>query len=338
MIKTLNAQINQLERQIATASPRAPRRPDLPLAVQIASERDHRRELFAEIGDCRERYPTRDALAAVAGQAAVASSPANARPPASAGGATSACAVAFCRLADSSRHWHPWAAGPLRPSPPTRPRTPKRDPHPRTRLVPCRVALLARPRPIRPGTTPRAATPHHRHHPDLVGPPARPRRHPADGRRRCHPTGGPQGRARQRLTASRHPLPTRRLTQDVFGDIRITPSPASDEHFATIWIVRAIRAARSPSSLSDAGMIAVSRPRYIGSAAILKVVALSLLLAISAIPVAWKDGLCGGPCCPTAVTVGLAPDVSDSSQSWPTTSRVRRDRSRRSAPADLVGC
>ena len=37
------------------------------------------------------------------------SSPASARPHAFAGGATSACAPSFSRLADTTRHWHPWA-------------------------------------------------------------------------------------------------------------------------------------------------------------------------------------------------------------------------------------
>ena len=66
-------------------------------------------ELLAEIGDCRERYPTRDALAADAGQAAVAHESGKWKT----GGFRRACnkrlRVALCRLADSSRHWHPWA-------------------------------------------------------------------------------------------------------------------------------------------------------------------------------------------------------------------------------------
>src|ERR1700733_14013208 len=83
----------------------------------------------------------------------------------------------------------PLGGGPLRPSPPTRPRTPTRDPHP-----------------IRTRATPRAPTPHHRDYPHLVGPSARPCCHPADGRRQCHPTGGPHGPSAKRLTASRNPL------------------------------------------------------------------------------------------------------------------------------------
>src|ERR1700733_235402 len=100
----------------------------------------------------------------------------------------------------------PLGGGPLRPSPPTRPRTPTRDPHPRTRLVPRRVAMLAQPHPIRTRATPRAPTPHHRDYPHLVGPSARPCCHPADGRRQCHPTRGPHGPSAKRLTASRNPL------------------------------------------------------------------------------------------------------------------------------------
>jgi hypothetical protein len=62
----------------------------------------------------------------------------------------------------------------------------------------------------------RAATTHHRHHPRPVGPPARHRRHPANGRRRCHPKGRPNGPSAQRLTASRQSLHTPTLTRDIF--------------------------------------------------------------------------------------------------------------------------
>ena len=70
MIKTLNAQITELERQIAAA---IREHPDGAVftslfkgAVITAAE------LLAEMGDCRGRYPTRDTLAGDAGQAAVA--------------------------------------------------------------------------------------------------------------------------------------------------------------------------------------------------------------------------------------------------------------------------
>jgi hypothetical protein len=67
IIRTLNAQIKDLERQIRT---QVHAHPDgqiflslfkSPASVITAAE------LLAEIGDCRERYPTRDALAADAG-------------------------------------------------------------------------------------------------------------------------------------------------------------------------------------------------------------------------------------------------------------------------------
>ena len=67
--------------------------------------------------------------------------------------------------------------------------------HPRSCVEPHRVELLAAPHPLRPATTQRAATARHRHDPNPDGPPARPRRYPADARRRRHRNRGPQGRA-----------------------------------------------------------------------------------------------------------------------------------------------
>src|SRR5438046_3032343 len=109
MVGTLNAQMKDLEREIRT---QVRAHPDgqiflslfkSPASVITAAE------LLAEIGDCRARYPTRDALAADAGHAAVAHESGKWK----AAGFRRACnkrlRVAFCRLADSSRHWHPWA-------------------------------------------------------------------------------------------------------------------------------------------------------------------------------------------------------------------------------------
>ena len=109
MIQTLNAQIKDLEREIR-AQVRA--HPDgriflslfkSPASVITAAE------LLAEIGDCRERYPTRDALAADAGQAAVAVESGKWKTAGFRRACNKRLRVAFCRLADSSRHWHPWA-------------------------------------------------------------------------------------------------------------------------------------------------------------------------------------------------------------------------------------
>ena len=195
-IKTLNAQIRELERQIATAI-RA--HPDGPIFLSLFKKPNSvitAAELLAEIGDCRARYPARDALAADAGQAAVAVESGKRKTRRLPLGVQQAAARRVRHARGHQPPPAPLGAGPLRRRPRARARAPPRDPHPRPSLVPGRVALLARPHPVRPGPTPRAATPRHCHHPDLVGPRARPSRHPADGRRRRHRTGGPQGRAR----------------------------------------------------------------------------------------------------------------------------------------------
>ena len=104
-------------------------------------------ELLAEIGDCRGRYPTRDALAGDAGQAAVAIE---------SGKRKAACFRWGCnkRLRRRSARWRTAAATgtpgrrPLRRRPRPRPRPPARAAHRRPRLVSHRVALLARSHPI----------------------------------------------------------------------------------------------------------------------------------------------------------------------------------------------
>ena len=144
-IRTLNAQLKDLERQIAN-SVRA--HPDgriflslfkSPASVITAAE------LLAELGDCRARYPTRDALAADAGQAAVAKESGKRKTATFRWGCNKRLRVAFCTTCRQHPPLAPLGSGPLRPSPPTRSRTPPRDPHPRTRMVPRRVALLAKP-------------------------------------------------------------------------------------------------------------------------------------------------------------------------------------------------
>ena len=91
-IKTLNIQIKEIERQIAIAIREHPdghvfrslfKGPD---SVITAAE------LLSEIGDCRARYPSRDALAGDAGQAAVAIESGKRKAACFRGAATSACA------------------------------------------------------------------------------------------------------------------------------------------------------------------------------------------------------------------------------------------------------
>ena len=193
-IKPLVAQIKHLDQRIATA---IREHPDGEIFLSLfKGSVITAAELLAEIGDCRERYPTRDALAGDAGQAAVAIE---------SGKRKAACfrwlqqAPALSVL-HTGRHHPPLAplgAGPLRRRLRPRPRPPARAAHPGPRLVPHRVAVLAGPHPLRPRPPPRPATACHGDSTHTVGPRARPSHHPADDRRRRHPKGGPQGRARR---------------------------------------------------------------------------------------------------------------------------------------------
>jgi transposase len=109
MIGTLNAQLKDLERQI-----RAQIRvhPDGQIFLSLFKQRNSvitAAELLAEMGDCRARYPTRDALAGDAGHAAVAKESGKRKTATFRWGCNKRLRVAFCRLADTTRHWHPWA-------------------------------------------------------------------------------------------------------------------------------------------------------------------------------------------------------------------------------------
>jgi hypothetical protein len=107
-LKPLIAQIKQLERQIATA---LREHPDGEIFRSLFNGGFvTAAELLAEIGDCRARYPTRDALAADAGQAAVAIESGKRKAACFRWGCNKRLRGAFCVLADSTRHWHPWAA------------------------------------------------------------------------------------------------------------------------------------------------------------------------------------------------------------------------------------
>ena len=108
-IKPLVDQIKQLDRQIASA---VREHPDG--AIFLSLFKDPRSvitaaELLAEIGDCRARYPTRDALAADAGQAAVAIESGKRKTASFRWGCNKRLRGAFCKLADTTRHWHPLA-------------------------------------------------------------------------------------------------------------------------------------------------------------------------------------------------------------------------------------
>jgi transposase len=67
--------------------------------------------LIAELGDCRGRYPTEAAMAADAGMSPVALESGKLRVATFRRACDKRLRVAVATLADSTRHWHPWAKG-----------------------------------------------------------------------------------------------------------------------------------------------------------------------------------------------------------------------------------
>jgi len=109
-LEPIVAAISQLERQIALAVRAHPdgeiftslfKHPDSVVTAAI---------MVAEIGDRRARCPNRDALCGDAGQAAVAIESGKRKVASFRWACNKRLREAFCTLADSTRHWHPWAA------------------------------------------------------------------------------------------------------------------------------------------------------------------------------------------------------------------------------------
>src|SRR5438067_8180279 len=92
MLKQLNAQIKELERQIATTLRAHADGPIFRSLFKGPNSVITAAELLAEIGDCRGRYPARDALAATPAKPRSRSSQASARQRPSPGAVTSAYA------------------------------------------------------------------------------------------------------------------------------------------------------------------------------------------------------------------------------------------------------
>jgi transposase len=108
-LRPIVEQISQLTSQIAGAV-RA--HPDGPIFLSLF--RDPKSVitaagLLAEIGDNRHRYPTRDSLAADAGMAPVAIESGKRRTAVFRWACDKRLRSHICVLADSTRHWHPWA-------------------------------------------------------------------------------------------------------------------------------------------------------------------------------------------------------------------------------------
>ena len=108
-LKTLTAELKTLERELEDA---VRTHPDGEIFLSLFKSRNSfvtAAELLAEIGDCRARYPNRDALAGDAGQAAVAIESGKRKSASFRWGCNKRLRSAFCTLADTTRHWHPWA-------------------------------------------------------------------------------------------------------------------------------------------------------------------------------------------------------------------------------------
>jgi transposase len=108
-LTTLVAQIKTLERQIAAA---VREHPDGEIFASLFKDPDSfltAAEMLAEMGDCRARYPARDALSGDAGQAAVAIESGKRETACFRWGCNKRLRSSFSRLADTTRHWHPWA-------------------------------------------------------------------------------------------------------------------------------------------------------------------------------------------------------------------------------------
>ena len=108
-LETLGKQVKQLDRRIALA---ARAHPDGAIFLSLFKGADTvltASVLLAEIGDCRARYLTHESLSGDAGQAPVAVESGKRKTAKFRWACNKRLRDAFCTLADSSRHWHPWA-------------------------------------------------------------------------------------------------------------------------------------------------------------------------------------------------------------------------------------
>ena len=106
----LVAQIRHLEREIAVA---VRTHPDGEIFLSLFKSPQSTitaATLLAEIGDCRARYHARDTLATDAGQAAVAIESGKRKAARFRWACNKRLRYAVTTLADSTRHWHPWAS------------------------------------------------------------------------------------------------------------------------------------------------------------------------------------------------------------------------------------
>ena len=108
-LQCLHTQLKALEKRISSAV-RA--HPDGEIFLSPFKSRQSfvtAAEFVAEIGDCRERYPTRESLSADGGQSAVAIESGKRKVARFRYACNGRLRQSFCVLADSSRHHNPWA-------------------------------------------------------------------------------------------------------------------------------------------------------------------------------------------------------------------------------------
>ncbi len=205
-ITPLVEQIKQLTQQIAAALRQHPDGEIFTSLFRTPGSVVTAAELLAEIGDCRDRYPTRDTLAADAGQAAVAVESGKHKAASFRWGCNKRLRGAFCTLADSTRHWHHGH----------KTVTPTRAPAATT--IRARFAPSDAPDAVScggagktaPPTSPPATAACNSTSPSPSPPPRAPcpTSPPPSGCSALRsPTRRPAGPSAKRLTASRHPLP-----------------------------------------------------------------------------------------------------------------------------------
>ena len=220
-------------------------------------------ELLAEIGDCRGRYPTRDALAGDAGQAAVAIESGKRKSACFRWACNKRLRQAFVTLADTSRHHNPWAQDLYAAA------SARGHDHPRAiRTVGrgwCRIVWRC----WQDGVPydPASHRALQRHVTVTIPTSSGPRPDTAATQRMAGAavtqTGGPQGQGTTRLTASRHQLsPTRGLT----------PRTSTKRGYGWGWLLHVVRGCGSAGSGSRswrrrARLIACSMERLVGGRA-----------------------------------------------------------------------
>ena len=270
-IKPLVEQIKQLTEQIAAA---LREHPDGEIFVSLF--RDPRSvvtaaELLAEIGDCRARYPTRDTLAADAGQAAVA---------VESGKRKTASFRWGCKSGYAARS-APWPTAPATGTPGRKTATP--PPAPAATSTPARYAPSVAPGAGSSGAAGKTAPPTTQ--PNTAPCNSTARSQPPRRRARCptspppsgcsappSPNRRPAGPSAKRLTASRHPLSTRRLTQDVCLVIRERSADGSKEYDdysglrMSTAAYRQVRAVHTTRTSGDRIDVYLDVPRSNGSA------------------------------------------------------------------------